>query len=397
MRIGFLFNHDQIHQIRHSLPIAIELLRRKNCGTIVALTGSKRMTAEIGKILREERSGLPVKELRLRSVSAKVFGACLNGVIPAQKLALYRDNLDLFRLFDALVVTEKTTTLLRTRYGLNGVKLIHTRHGAGDRAIGFDGASSKFDKVLVAGDTIRKRLIEEAAIGADRIAVVGYPKFDLLPTNTARSPFPDSNLPTVLYNPHVAPHLSSWFRHGKAVLEFFASNRDYNLIFAPHVMLFERPVTVTISPPRLSWPGAIPAHARRAPNIHIDVSSSACTDMTYTRAADIYLGDVSSQVYEFLIDPRPCIFLNSHSRAGYEDDPNFAHWKAGDVINDLADLEGALRSAVKQPNRHKAAQQQLFASHISLTGEKSSVRAARAIEDFVLGLDETPSVSRLVA
>jgi hypothetical protein len=280
---------------------------------------------------------------------------------------------------------------------LNGVKLIHTRHGAGDRAIGFDGASSKFDKVLVAGDTIRKRLIEEAAIGADRIAVVGYPKFDLLPTNTARSPFPDSNLPTVLYNPHVAPHLSSWFRHGKAVLEFFASNRDYNLIFAPHVMLFERPVTVTISPPRLSWPGAIPAHARRAPNIHIDVSSSACTDMTYTRAADIYLGDVSSQVYEFLIDPRPCIFLNSHSRAGYEDDPNFAHWKAGDVINDLADLEGALRSAVKQPNRHKAAQQQLFASHISLTGEKSSVRAARAIEDFVLGLDETPSVSRLVA
>lgn len=29
--------------------------------------------------------------------------------------------------------------------------------------------------------------------------------------------------------------------------------------------------------------------------------------MTYTPAADIYLGDVSSQSYEFLLDPRPCL------------------------------------------------------------------------------------------
>ncbi len=48
--------------------------------------------------------------------------------------------------------------------------------------------------------------------------------------------------------------------------------------------------------------------------------------MSYTTAADIYLGDVSSQVYEFLYEPRPCLFLNSHEFA-WKSDPNFAHWK----------------------------------------------------------------------
>lgn len=397
MRIGFLFNHDQVHQVRHSLPIAIELARRARCGSVVALTGSARITAEVGKILREQHSDVAVEELSLRSRTGKLFNAALNWLVPAHKLALYRDNLDVFRSLDVLVVTEKTSTVLRSRYGLKHLKLVHTRHGAGDRAIGFNRASSKFDKVLVAGDAIRNRLIEEAAIEAERIAVIGYPKFDLAPANVTPSLFPDSDRPTILYNPHVAPHLSSWFRHGEAVLEFFARNRDYNLIFAPHVMLFERPVTVTISPPRIHWPGSIPERIRRAPNIHIDLSSPACTDMTYTRAADIYLGDVSSQVYEFLVDPRPCIFLNSHGRTDYEDDPNFAHWAAGDVIDDVTALDAALRSAIKRPDRHKAAQQRLFASHIDLTDEKSSTRGARTIEHFAIGLDETPPVSRLVA
>jgi hypothetical protein len=27
MRIGFLFNHDQVHQVAHSLPIALALAR----------------------------------------------------------------------------------------------------------------------------------------------------------------------------------------------------------------------------------------------------------------------------------------------------------------------------------------------------------------------------------
>ena len=49
-------------------------------------------------------------------------------------------------------------------------------------------------------------------------------------------------------------------------------------------------------------------------------------DMTYTDQASVYIGDVSSQVYEFLRRPRPCIFLN-FDRTAWQGDENFAHWK----------------------------------------------------------------------
>jgi hypothetical protein len=382
MKIGFLFNHDQVHQVRHSLPIAIELARRSEVGEVLVLTGGPHLTAEVEGLLTGAEPRLKVRELSLRSASAKVLKRSLNWLIPAAKLALYRDNLDVFRHLDLLVVAEKTSAILKTRYGLP-IELIHTRHGAGDRAIGFNAASRNFDGVFVAGEAIRDRLIRDAGVLPDQITVVGYPKFDVMPPSPKRPIF-DNGRPTVLYNPHVAPHLSSWYRDGRAVLEFFAQSEEYNLIFAPHVMLFHRPVTVTIDPPRIHMRGSIPKSVLRAPNIHIDLSSPACTDMTYTRAADIYLGDASSQVYEFLLRPRPCIFIDSHETV-YQGDPSYAHWSAGRVIRDVSELGDALREAVRFPDRSAPVQKQLFASHIDLTEEHSSVRAARAIEAIAGG------------
>ena len=77
-----------------------------------------------------------------------------------------------------LHVAEKTSLILKTRYGLTDLKIVHTRHGAGDRAIGFNPESAKFDLVLVSGPKIRDRLIAEAGLTPDQIALVGYPKFE---------------------------------------------------------------------------------------------------------------------------------------------------------------------------------------------------------------------------
>jgi len=166
------------------------------------------------------------------------------------------------------------------------------------------------------------------------------------------------------------------------VLDYFRRNPDFNLIFAPHVMLFARPVTVTIDRFRVAAPGCIGAAVRRAPNIHIDLGGTACTDMTYTNAADIYLGDVSSQVYEFLYRPRPCIFLDPH-RTPHQDDPNYAHWRAGPVISDIADLDQTLRNAMHSHEDYLPVQQELFAYSFDLTAERSCDRAARAVRRFV--------------
>ena len=383
-RVGFLFNHDQIHQVAHSLPIALSLARQAPELKVVLATTNRALRAEV---LRLAGGALPpqveVVSLAPRPTLSRRALHVLEPFLPMSRLAVYGDNLDFFRSLDTLVVTEKTSLLLKTRYGLDKLRIVHTRHGAGDRAIGFDPASRRFDHVLASGRKIADRLIVEAGVDPQTISIVGYPKFDIVPS-ARRLPFQANGKPTVLYNPHGSPHLSSWYAQGRAVLEYFRDNPDYNLIFAPHVMLFAKRLTVSIDKLRIAAPGRVDRSFFEAPNIHIDLGGPACTDMTYTNAADIYLGDVSSQVYEFLRRPRPCVFLDPHQR-DWADDPNFAHWKAGPVISDVAELDGALRNAFANHDDYLATQQTLFSYSFDLTAEPSSERAASAVRQFVTG------------
>lgn len=47
MRIGFLFNHDQVHQVAHSLPIALALARLETGAEIILATTNARLQAEV--------------------------------------------------------------------------------------------------------------------------------------------------------------------------------------------------------------------------------------------------------------------------------------------------------------------------------------------------------------
>ena len=380
MRIGFLFNHDQIHQVAHSLPIALALADAGTGAEIIVATTSDALRAEVERIAGANiaRGEIELVSLELTRGSSRGIAAAAEWLVPARKLLLYRDNLDFFRSLDVLVVAEKTSLLLKSRYGLDGLKIVHTRHGAGDRAIGFDQASRGFDHVLVSGAKIRDRLIAEAGVAAERISIVGYPKFDLQAATRAALPL-DEERPVVLYNPHPSPHLSSWYRQGRAVLEWFAKHPEYQLIFAPHVMLFQRKFVVSVDKLRIDRVGEIPEVCLHEPHILVDRGSRASTDMSYTNRADIYLGDVSSQFYEYLVRPRPAVFLNTH-RVRWEDDANFLHWQAGPVIEEVAQLGAALAEAVRdQEAVYRPVQERLFAASFDLTDEPSAVRAARAI------------------
>ena len=263
-RIGFLFNHDQIYQVAHSLPIAVELARSFPLVEVVLATTNERLRQEVLQLVGPGLGGnLQLKQLELKRFSTGLIAKSTQAFIPSSKLLVYRDNLDFFGSLDVLVVAEKTSLILKSRYGLEALKIIHTRHGAGDRAIGFNRASARFDHVLVAGVKIRDRLVDEAGVDAGRISIVGYPKFDLFASSRSPSPWADDDdRPIILYNPHVAPHLSSWYKMGRQILDWFIRHDEYRLIFAPHVMLFERPFALTIDPPRLGLPGHL-----AAPNI----------------------------------------------------------------------------------------------------------------------------------
>jgi len=383
LKIGFLFNHDQIHQVAHSLPIALELARLATGADIVLLTTTPRIQAEVERLAGDAIGrSLRLQPLRLRRWTSRLLRVFGGRLLPVSKLLIYRDNLDLFSSLDVLVVAEKTSLLLKSRYGLDRLKIVHTRHGAGDRAIGFDKASAGFDHVLVSGPKVGDRLVGEAGLDPGRISIVGYPKFDLFAEEQLPRPLFDEKRPVVVYNPHLSPHLSSWYAMGRQVLDWFVEHPEYQLIFAPHVMLFERAVVFTVDKLRVDWPGKLPERALKAPNIHVDLGSRVSTTMAYMNAADIYLGDVSSQVYEFLIRPRPCVFLNPH-RIAWNGDPNFAIWAAGPVIERVDELGAALAEArAHEDDTYAPVQRKLFDYSFDLGELPSSVRAAVAIARF---------------
>lgn len=380
MHIGFLFNHHGAHQVAHALPVALALLRR-GTNAKVSILVSEGCEGEVRRMTAAASGPVPeIIRLRPPSALARAANRASGRSIPADLVSTLHRNLDRFRNLDALVVPEKTSLMLKSVFGLKSLKLVHTRHGAGDRAIGFDKASGKFDLVLLSGEKIRDRLVEAAQLRQDGHAIVGYPKFDIARPKHRRLFVKDK--PTVLYNPHPSPALSSWYSTGRPILEWFARSEKYNLIFAPHVMLFKKRVTVSLSPFALGW------NRRPAPGDYeqdhmlIDTGSPACLDMTYTDAADIYLGDASSQVYEFIRRPRPCFFLNPRGHA-WQDNADFAHWRGGHVLDSFEQFEAAFAEVPQLTAPMRTRQERLFRYSFDLQQRPSSERAAEAILDYM--------------
>jgi len=379
-KICFLFNHDQTHQIAHSLPIALQMAKSGVADVTLAVT-SILVEAEIRRLSGAGLAGMKIVSLRTKSTVSQMLVRAFDSLVPARKLLVYRDNLDFFRQFDALIVSEKSSLILKSRYGLEDIKFIHTRHGAGDRAIGFNAQSAQFDLILVSGEKIRDRLVCDAGVPPEKIRITGYAKFDIIAPEQ-KPLFPPSDRRTILYNPHPSPHLSSWFKFGANVLEQFYQSDRYNFIFAPHVMLFARPWTVTIDRLSIASAKKPPTRYNYAPHMLMDLGSPACTDMTYTNAADLYLGDVSSQVYEFLNRPRPCLFLDAHDTP-WQGNPNYRHWTTGPVKTDANDIIGAVDAAFASQASYSDAQRAVLEDSFSVTAEPASERAAAAIIEYL--------------
>lgn len=380
MHIGFLFNHHGGHQVAHALPVALALVRRGTNARISVLV-SEECEDELHRMTAAAPGPAPeIIRLRPPSALSRAAHRASGQSIPVDIISTLHRNLDRFRALDALVVPEKTSLMLKSLFGLKSLKLIHTRHGAGDRAIGFDKASGKFDLVLLSGEKVRDRLAEADLLDEDGHAIVGYPKFDIAPPERPRL-FPKDR-PTVLYNPHPSPALSSWYRMGLQILDWFARSDRYNLIFAPHVMLFKKRITASLSPFALGWNAGPRADHYGHDHILIDTGSPASLDMTYTNAADIYIGDASSQVYEFIRRPRPCFFLNPRGHA-WRGNPDFAHWRAGHVLDSIGQLDAALAEVPRLTPTMRERQKSLFAYSFDLQERPSSERAAEAILDYM--------------
>lgn len=383
MRTGFLFNHDHLHQIAHSATVAFELSRISSSDEVVLITTSSQQREYLQKLAAD----YPDHRCTFVSIQMPIWlrmpAAMFDKALPFSRILILKLNLDLFAGFDVLVVPEKTSLLLRTLFGLQKLKLVYTAHGAGDRAIGFSKKLARFDLIFLSGEKIRQRMLQDGLLSTARSCVVGYPKFDAVHAFTRPRPrLFENDKPVVLYNPHFSPALSSWFNMGTAILDYFCQSDKYNLIFAPHVMLFKRKLHLALDKPAIGLASKIPARYYKCKNILIDTGSMACADMTYTLAADIYLGDVSSQVWEFLLKPRPCLFVNPH-QVNWQRDPNYQHWHTGPVFERIDQLDAILELAIRTHASYRASQIEMFRQTFEINEESSSRQGARAIYQFM--------------
>jgi len=385
LRVAFLYNHEAGHQVRHSAAVIVPLLERHPDIELTILATSDALLDAVRTICG------PAAINRCRFIKLETpawhrpIARVLDSFLPFSRLDNLYSNRGLFSRYDAVVVTEGTSLFLKKLRGLQNLKILRIDHGAGDRSIGFTPSFAGNDLVLLPGTKQRDRFIQLGYLRADQIAVVGYPKFDAVDVNGGmkRKFFADDK-PVVLYNPHPEPRLSSWYDMGLDVLEFFYNSPDYNLIFAPHVMLFKRRLHLSLEGWTAKLRRHLPEKYRHCPHIHVDTGSTASVDMSYTLAADIYVGDASSQVYEFLIKPRPCIFLDAR-KSDWRNDPNYAFWNFGPVANDVTGLAAALRTARIDHEIYRPIQQRAFEATFDIQETPSSVRAADAIAKFLSG------------
>jgi hypothetical protein len=365
MNIAFIFIAEA-YQVYHAAAIAFDLMARKNV-TVTFYYNDPETPHHLDRARRA--CGLPPIDLvRLRRgpVARAIQATRLLGLAKEQVL---RDNDAVLARYDAIVSLEDAAEILfgDRPEGERPARILIV-HGAGDRMVPSMPRRRRFDLIVFQGEKMAHRAIAEGWARAGHVASPGYAKLALARRlAAASSPF-DGTRKIVLYNPHKAARLGSWTRFAEAMIASFAAQSEFDLIVAPHVKLMRRRSQRF----RDGW------RARSTPHILIDPGSDRSVDMSYTDAADIYVGDVSSQVYEFVARPRPCVFLNP-GRIAWRGDRHFLAWEMGEVIEDPAEVMAAIRRA---PARHGAfveRQRDLAAASLGDVSSEAPRRAADAI------------------
>jgi hypothetical protein len=384
IKVAFLYIGG-MHQVFHTAAVAAEMSRRDevevHClyasADILSVFSKIAETFDAGPIIYTNLSMSPRWETVLRTLN----------IPKAHKLLRLHSMRRELNGFDAIVTPERTSAVLRN-WLAPSVKLIHFKHGVGDGQKGFESRLKSFDMVAVSGEKDRERLYRDGVIELGKCTVTGSVKLATIEKlQNGRCTFFNNDRPTVLYNPHFNESLGSWSNWGRKIVDTFASQSDFNLILAPHIRMFENATASEREAfEAMSIPGKIIA----------DSGSIASCDMSYTVAADIFLGDVSSQAYEFISTPRPCVFLNSHG-VQWKDDKNYAFWQFGDVVSAFDDLFVSLKqAAARHSGIYRELQTASLARAIGVDCQTAPARSVSAVINCIQQrLVKTENVGRL--
>ncbi len=267
------------------------------------------------------------------------------------------------------VCAEQTSLWLPTLLPLR-TRFVKTAHGAGSMMARADRRRRAAALTLVPAEG-EKRALAEHGVDPATIRVTGYVKAAFRQRTRPQALFAEPR-PIILYTPHWQLRRSSWPAWGGEIVRLLAQQDRYNVILAPHQRLVEtapevREVLAAVAP---------------LPHVHCDLDSFATVDGSYTAAADIYLGDTSSQVVEFLAELRPCIFLNPQRR-DWAGDPSYAQWRCGQVLDRLDAVMPAIDAAAALQPDFAARQVAFAAASLGDTSGAAPRRAASLILDLL--------------
>jgi hypothetical protein len=327
------------HQFLHGLPVAAALSRRP--GVTVTLYVTSKDDARIARDMMAELGAFEttVQLMELPPAVERLAGRSgWKSVAKTMRLLWWSRHM---RKCDCIVALERTSALL-TRLPGRCPLLVQIPHGVGGARRagggGIDRRFASFDLALVAGEADRRTTVALGLMPPERVIAVGQVKLAGLSRlgKLKRHRLFANDRPTILYNPHFHPRRGSWDQFGRDLIRAVAEDGTFNLIVAPHMRLFadlrhdEGAALEALSDP--DW-------------LLVDTSSQRLVDMTYTLGADIYLGDFSSQLYEWLAIPRPCVFIDQLGDGGIDDTKLPGMWKLGETVTSPGDLMPALRRA----------------------------------------------------
>ena len=368
--VGMLFLSHTAH-IHHAAPIAFELSMDPRFKVTIFVSSED--NRELIEDLAAWYPGHRCTTVFLKpSLGYRITKAYKKKAFPRVSHIL-KHHYQRFAAQDIIISPHDNVTYLMERNGTKRTTYITTLHGMedGERFNKRQTRYRGFDYLLVPGPYRWDYLKKQGLIHDHNATMIGYPKFDItLKKGATRLNLFSENRPVVLYNPHYDRHLSSWPAWGKKLLDFFAQSRDYNLIFAPHVKLFTKKSSKELG------------KYQALPHIHVDVDSFNLVDMSYVPLTDIYIGDVSSQVFEYIYSPRPCLFLNP-GNVNWKHRNGFAMWAMGDVVTTLDHFEAALQNTRKNHRMYGERQQTFIESRISPSDIPAGKRGAQAIIDYM--------------
>lgn len=336
-KIGFIFL-DDIHHIPHFLTVFVELYTQHLYEvSIITFQGEHNY---LKRVLHQFQIPLEVLIMLPTFRYRKILNKIRKRKKPSH-VFIFKKNQEEFLNFDLLVYNVPQHNYLLNKRKKDTPKFVYLDHGAGDRDYIYNDTLTNFDLVTVAGKKVENLCKSNADFSKTNLQVCGYQKFDFVAKEKNNHQFFKNKNPVILYNPHFVKEISSFYTLGNDVLDFFYQHKEYNLIFAPHINLFHKRKHLN--------PSNFDKKYTNSSNIIVDFGSENSVNMNYVLSADVYLGDVSSQVYEFMTIPRPCIFLNGNN-IDWKENQYYKNWKLGKVITDLSNFKELLdTSSLWQP------------------------------------------------